>query len=334
MAVSIVLLIMAAALAIGAAAIPSEDEVVDFFVDEFEIDLDFEDEGDPRAIDPASELDDNLPNLGSDWDEVSGGAGNDVIGGGDGFDELEGGSGNDTLSGDNGKDVLAGNSGDDLLDGGSWDDVLDGGTGEDRLRGGTGKDILIGGDGDDRLIGQQDQDVLIGDAGSDFLDGGKNDDLLIGADFLNREVTVEEWHRFLRSDGDTDAFGRGLIGVLSDDGTSDTLIGGAGNDILFLSDEDIGIGGDGQDSFSVVDLPEATGAAIIQDFDPADDKIVLVRPGGAEPEVTVTPDGADAIVRADGAPAARVLDAANDLEASMIETTVFDPDLKQSAFAL
>jgi len=145
---------------------------------------------------------------------------------------------------------------------------------------------------------------------------------------------VSEWHRFLRSNGDTDAFNRGVIGVLRDDGSSDVLIGGAGKDTLFLSDDDIGTGGDGEDTFAVAELPDADGAAIIRDFDPDEDKIVLVRPGGTAPEVTVKADGEDAIVRTDGEAAARVLGAAADLEAGMIETTVFDPDLEESVFAL
>ena len=65
------------------------------------------------------------------------------------FENLTGGSGNDTLTGDAGANVLDGAVGDDTLIGGGGADTLIGGAGDDVLVGGGGTDIIDGGDGID-----------------------------------------------------------------------------------------------------------------------------------------------------------------------------------------
>ena len=68
------------------------------------------------------------------------------------FENLTGGSGNDLLIGNAGVNDLTGNGGDDILVG------LDG---IDLLTGANGRDILIGGNGSDTLDGGADDDVLV-----------------------------------------------------------------------------------------------------------------------------------------------------------------------------
>ena len=60
------------------------------------------------------------------------------------FENLTGGSGNDTLTGDTAANVLDGAEGDDTLIGGGGADTLIGGVGDDVLVGGGGTDIIDG----------------------------------------------------------------------------------------------------------------------------------------------------------------------------------------------
>ncbi len=81
------------------------------------------------------------------------------------FENVTGGSGNDLISGDNGANVLSGGAGDDTLNGLGGNDTLNGGAGNDRLFGGDGADQLNGGSGNDYLDGGT-------DAGDNSLSGG------------------------------------------------------------------------------------------------------------------------------------------------------------------
>jgi Ca2+-binding RTX toxin-like protein len=75
------------------------------------------------------------------------------------FENVTGGAGNDLLVGNHLNNTLLGNAGNDVLLGGLGNDVLKGGTGRDLLVGGSGTDTLDGFgangsvDGDDILIG-------------------------------------------------------------------------------------------------------------------------------------------------------------------------------------
>jgi Ca2+-binding RTX toxin-like protein len=79
---------------------------------------------------------------GTGLDQVSGGAGSDV---------LIGGSGNDLIAGETGLDFLFGNDGDDNLLGGGGLDFLFGGLDDDYLEGGDTYDVVFGGEGRDRF---------------------------------------------------------------------------------------------------------------------------------------------------------------------------------------
>ncbi len=68
------------------------------------------------------------------------------------FENLTGGGGQDLLRGDAQANILAGGAGADTLVGIAGDDSLDGGSGNDRLEGGSGADTMAGGLGSDRYI--------------------------------------------------------------------------------------------------------------------------------------------------------------------------------------
>lgn len=85
--------------------------------------------------------------------------------GGDGNDKLTGNNGDNTLFGTYGNDILSGMAGNDLLMGGFDDDTLNGGDGDDFLMGGYGNDTFIGGLGADTIIGLENssQEGEVGD---------------------------------------------------------------------------------------------------------------------------------------------------------------------------
>jgi Ca2+-binding RTX toxin-like protein len=151
-----------------------------------------------------------FPTQGDD-EHIFGNGGNDSIRGFGGADTLEGGSGNDSLRGDEGNDSLVGGSGADTLRGGNDRDTLEGGIGNDRLFGDDGNDLLIGGSDADTLSGGIGNDTLFsgvrtgtGGSGADLLDGGDNNDVLHS-------------------------------GFNGDSSANDTLIGGEGTDLAFIS---------------------------------------------------------------------------------------------------
>jgi len=127
--------------------------------------------------------------------ERSGGPGNDlligtnrgdILKGGRGDDEIRGlgnpGSQFDDLHGGLGRDVIYGGPGGwDFLDGGKGPDVLYGGAGTDDMFGVTGEDVLYGGDGNDYLDGRDEgtkdtqRDELYCGTGRDKAIAGKLD---------------------------------------------------------------------------------------------------------------------------------------------------------------
>jgi Ca2+-binding RTX toxin-like protein len=115
---------------------------------------------------------------------------------GSGADIAHGGDNGDALFGLGGNDTLNGNGGADSLWGYDQNDQINGGEGNDYLYGGAGADTLIGGAGDDILYGH-DEVSPDNNNSIDSVDGGDGNDKLVG-------------------------------------GFGDTLIGGAGYDILTL----------------------------------------------------------------------------------------------------
>ncbi|QDY99102.2 calcium-binding protein [Nitratireductor mangrovi] len=198
--------------------------------------------------------------LGADQDDtIFGGTGDDRIDGGEGNNSLFGDAGNDRILGGSGDDYIRGGAGDDSISAGTGMDFIDGDEGNDylvggafgfhHLRGGAGDDILIGddnvimegGDGNDILQAENGLDNLFGGAGDDFLVGDLSADTLYGGD------------------GNDILFGPDRFGL---SGTSDTYYGGAGQDFFYLGNED-------------VKFYTGSGEAIIKDFSPFQDKIVV-----------------------------------------------------------
>ena len=178
--------------------------------------------------------DNDMLDGGQGEDTLHGDVGDDELHGGASGDELHGGEGSDTLHGEQGSDVLFGEDGNDSIYGGDSSDELYGGQGDDALFGGSGADLLSGGDGSDALNGGSGDDTLNGDAGNDVLRGGS------GLDTLNGGAGDDELYGSGElSGGDDNDYLEGE-GVLSGDSGddeihgkgSDTLLGGAGSDIL------------------------------------------------------------------------------------------------------
>ena len=80
--------------------------------------------------------------LGTDIENLTGGAGDDFLRGNASANIIHGGAGNDTIEGGLGNDSLYGEAGNDLIYGGAGNDMLVGGAGTDSLYGGDGDDFL------------------------------------------------------------------------------------------------------------------------------------------------------------------------------------------------
>jgi Ca2+-binding RTX toxin-like protein len=130
-------------------------------------------------------------------DTLVGGAGNDTLAGRGGNDDVYGEdhitnsamTGVNQLSGGAGNDLVRGGRGRDVMFGDGENDDMNGGGANDALFGGDGNDSVTGGDGDDELRGENGNDTvssaaIVGiemtpaDAGNDVVDGGAGDDAL------------------------------------------------------------------------------------------------------------------------------------------------------------
>jgi Ca2+-binding RTX toxin-like protein len=210
-----------------------------------------------------------LPGDGLDNDMV-GGEGNDQINGYSGDDVISGGGGNDVLHGGEGGDVVSGDAGNDILHGEYGNDSLSGGAGDDQIFGHGDNDTLSGGDGNDELQGGQGNDTLTGGAGDDALHGGDGDDHLQGGDGQDTLFGGwgNDWLSGLESgpaDPDT-----------PDDANTDFLNGGGGDDTIIAGAGDIVTGSDGADTIVLGDWIIGEEAAVLMDFDTAEDALVIV----------------------------------------------------------
>jgi len=80
----------------------------------------------------------------------------------------------ENLTGGAGDDLLRGSATANIVRGGAGDDTLEGGPGNDSLYGDAGNDLLYGGAGNDMLVGGAGADTLVGGDGDDFLDASDN----------------------------------------------------------------------------------------------------------------------------------------------------------------
>ncbi len=250
---------------------------------------------------------------------LSGAPGDDLLVGGAGEDTLTGNAGNDTLTGGAGADLLLGGSGDDLLIGGSGDDTMQGGDDADKMGGGAGNDDMSGGAGDDLLFGGAGNDAMHGDDGHDVLEGGTGADTIQGG--AGNDVIIglvrADGENVLQSSEDRTTPDNWLDDVVD----PDMLYGGDGYDLILMGRGDTAYGGAGADSFFVGPwMANSHDAGVVADFAADQDNILIVLPAAytGAGEVTLGADGADALVRLDGAEVARVSGAAAALTLDMV----------------
>ncbi len=213
-------------------------------------------------------LGDDTVRGGKGDDIVEGNEGNDSMAGGVGDDTLLGGDGSDTMSGNEGSDSLEGNDGDDVIHAGNDDpkidnyfpfvdspdadpdddrDFVDGGAGNDTITTGDDADTIYGGTGHDSIESGIDDDVVYGGAGDDYIDGFHGNDFIDGGD---GDDTIEGGFDTFSDYENDDPFP--VPGYASDpdpDDNKDTVLGGAGNDLISTGDDADSIeGGTGNDT--------------------------------------------------------------------------------------
>jgi len=135
------------------------------------------------------------------------------------------------------------------------------------FEGGTAAEFTVAIGEGSQLSGGGGNDVLHAYEGDILIDGGQGNDTLLGnADDLRfcqctRVADIDTWSNE----------------------SSDTLIGGEGDDLLELSRGDVGTGGPGEDIFRVFSNDDqALDAATITDFSPSEDTLVI-QVGGGDP---------------------------------------------------
>ncbi|MCZ8334469.1 MAG: hypothetical protein O9328_09425 [Rhodobacteraceae bacterium] len=148
------------------------------------------------------------------------------------------GSDHDLIRAAGGEDVVIGNAGDNPMAGGEGDDLLFGLGAFDQIFGDEGNDTLAGGAGGDLLYGDVGSDVIYGGAGNDALYDGTAD----GTDTDSTDVIVA-------GDGDD--------GVIVQDGVNLVSLG------------------EGEDHVTVFTREADNPGAVISDFDPEQDALLL-----------------------------------------------------------
>jgi len=268
-----------------------------------------------------------------DADRIEGDEGRDFIDGQAGNDILNGQAGNDTIFGREGEDVLQGEDGDDMLCSGDGDDIVTGNRGLDMIEGQGGDDWVSGDYGADTVRGDAGEDTVMGGRGSDEVEGGAGDDLLFGGIIEGIPLDLSEMEAL--RDGESLSVINGGI-EMRDDSIGNTLRGGTGDDDLVMGSGDMGVGGNGADTFHIMSEQNTdnAGAATVCDYTAGEDAITLiVDDTSVDADISVTDDGEDAVVRMGDTIVARVEGAAGNLAAGDItliaENTVeglFDPN--------
>ena len=241
--------------------------------------------------------------------QATGGAGTDMV---SNFENLTGGAGNDSLTGDGGNNVIQGSAGNDTINGGAGDDTIEGGAGSDSLTGGSGNDTvsyasstatvvaslainfaqsgsdndvlsgieaIIGGQAIDLLTGDGQANTIRGGAGDDTIDGGLGDDLLDGGtgndtadySYVAANVVVNlltglasggagndvltSFESIAGGAGNDSLTGDGGANYITGGAGNDTINGGAGDDeVQGDAGDDVLAGGDGFDTLLYNDV--------------------------------------------------------------------------------
>ncbi len=166
------------------------------------------------------------------------------------FSQIEGTDGPDFIgipAGVDDADAAFGGGGDDVLMGNEFYNPMFGEDGDDVIFGGGEGDYLFGEAGDDTVSGGEGGDLVIGGTGSDVLYGGAGDDNI-----------------YDNGDGRIDA------------AESDVIVAGDGNDGIVIED---GINlvslGEGLDHVTIHTTSDDDPGAVITDFDPDEDSLLL-----------------------------------------------------------
>lgn len=281
---------------------------------------------DPQSDDVPDPPDPDLALTGGDGSDILyGNGGDDAISGGAGDDQLGGRDGNDTIAGEAGADIVYAGAGDDVVSGGDGADNLQGEDGADQLDGGAGADLLAGHNGDDSAFGGSGDDSLLGGSGNDILTGGAGNNWLNGG-FGNDVLHGDQGSDTLDGDFGNDTLIGHETGVA--DPEVDFLNGGEGDDLLIVGNGDYASGNQGADTFALGDWLGQGEFAQIQDYDPAEDQIVVVYDAVAHPDPVLTleqEDGSDDVtVLLDGLPLGLIAGGAG-LTADAIQLTTTMP---------
>ncbi|MEL6449619.1 MAG: calcium-binding protein [Pseudomonadota bacterium] len=253
-------------------------------------------------------------------DEINGTDGDDDLFGGLGADTMTGNGGDDLMQGQGGNDVMVGNDGDDLMQGRGADDTVQGFSGDDWVDGNDGNDFVRGGQGNDVAIGGAGEDAVFGRDGNDFVVGGSLTDGPLSNAQLDALRDGAELGDVIPDFGMGDA-------QFVDDGEADSVDGGGGNDVLLFGAGDTAAGGIGTDIFTVFGAAagDDAGVAVIEDYNTSEnDSISVFFDENVDLDaqaVTVTEDGADAIISVGGEELARVVGAAGELSAGDVSLT-------------
>jgi Ca2+-binding RTX toxin-like protein len=158
--------------------------------------------------------------------------------------------------------------------------------GADEVDGGFGHDVILGSEAAETLNGGHGDDTILGLTGADMIKGGYGDDVLLANGSEAASLVL-------------------AVGFPEADLSVATLNGGIGDDEMLFDSEDLAIGGPGSDVFGVEFETEGETSTGIQDFDVAEDQLVIVLPFPILAEtssVSVTNAGGTAtVVVSDGA---------------------------------
>ncbi|WP_223532300.1 peroxidase family protein [Pseudomonas sp. BF-R-30] len=265
---------------------------------------------------------DNIIVGGAGNDVLIGGVGNDTIIGGAGADSMVGGVGNDTYEVADLGDVvteLAGGGSDtvwtslasytlgadveNLFFGGSGNFAGSGNELDNAIVGGAGNDVLIGGAGNDVIMGRAGADTMAGGVGSDVYEVTDLGDVvseLAGAGSDSVWTSLSSYT--LGADVENLFFGGSSNFAGTGNGLANTIVGGAGNDVLTGGGgNDVMSGGvAGNDTFA---FAAGFGSDTILNFgaNPAGQDLLNITALGINSatfaaNVTITANGADTVV--------------------------------------
>lgn len=252
----------------------------------------------------------------------------------DAGDNITGGAGNDLIYGNAGNDTLAGGAGNDTIFGGQDNDGINGGVGNDQLFGNLGDDTIEGGGGSDSLYGGQGDDTLnITVAGADsdsvIVSGGLGEDTIVVSTSLSDNITIYGGNGGTdTADGDDNITGGAGDNLIYGNAGNDTIIGGAGDNTILGGAGDDSIeagagtnlftGGIGSDTFVGNDVPTTGGAySTVTDFAQGTDTIDFT---AAVTSISTILPGVDVNTYAEAASYSSSLDASGEAIAVSITT--------------